>query len=169
MWKRRDCGEAAWRACPVRVLVPLLPRLPTIRRIQKTEMKKQIVQWAIALIPIPFFVALAMWGFPKYRVYTQTLRGEADFREAEINRKIEVEEAKAKEEALMLIASGEADRERIKAEATAAAIDLVGKALSEHPDYLRLHWINEIAGGEGERIYIPTEAGMPILEARPKK
>lgn len=107
----------------------------------------------------------AMYGLPKYRVYSQSMRGQADFKEAEINRQIEVEEAKAREEALMLIAQGEAERERIKAQATSEAINLVGEALSSHPDYLRLHWINEIAGGEGERIYIPTEAGMPILEA----
>lgn len=106
-----------------------------------------------------------MYGYPKYRVYSQSMRGQADFKEAEINRQIEVEEAKAREEALMLIAQGEADRERIKAEATAEAVELVGAALSSHPEYLRLHWINEVAGGDGERIYIPTEAGMPILEA----
>ena len=37
-----------------------------------------------------------MWGYPKYRVYSQTMRGTAAFKEAEINRQIIVEEARAK-------------------------------------------------------------------------
>ena len=106
-----------------------------------------------------------MWALPRYRVYSQTMRGQADFKEAEINRQIRVEEARAEEEALMLEANGEAEREVIKAEATAKAVQLVGAALESYPSYLRLHWINEVAGGDGDRIYIPTEAGMPILEA----
>lgn len=111
-------------------------------------------------------IGASMVGLPHYRVYVQMKRGEADFKEAEINRQIRVEEARAEEEALMLEASGEAERERIKADATAYAIMKTGEALTAHPEYLQLHWINEIAGGDGERIYIPTEAGLPILEAR---
>lgn len=110
-------------------------------------------------------IGSCMYYMPQYKVYTQTMRGQADFKEAEINRQIMVEEAKAEEESLMLVASGEAEREKIKAEASAIAIQLTGEALDKYPNYLRLHWINEIAGGKGERIYIPTEAGMPILEA----
>lgn len=119
----------------------------------------------MVMVVVITLVGTAMWGLPKYKVYSKTLRGEADFAEAEINRQIVVEEAKAEEEALMLIANGEAERETIKAQATAKAIELVGEQLNLYPNYLRLHWINEITGGSSERIYIPTEAGMPILEA----
>lgn len=106
-----------------------------------------------------------MWGYPRYTVYSQTMRGKADFKEAEINRQIVVEEARAQEEALAMRARGEAEREKIKADATAYAVDKIGTTLETNPAYLRWMWINEIAGGDGERIYIPTEAGVPILEA----
>jgi len=134
---------------------------------QKQEMKtKRIIKLSVLAIPFATITLITgMWAYPKYRVYSQTMRGQADFKEAEINRQIRVEEARAEEEALMLEANGEAKREEIKAEATAKAVALVGKALEENPAYLRLHWINEVAGSEGDRIYIPTEAGMPILEA----
>jgi hypothetical protein len=131
-----------------------------------TEVSAEFRKWITWIIVVTvIFTAGYLAGCPRYKVYSQSMRGQADFREAEINRRIEVEEARAREEALMLIASGEAEREQIKADATKYAIDTVGKALSDHPEYLRLHWVNEIAGGDGERIYIPTEAGMPILEA----
>jgi regulator of protease activity HflC (stomatin/prohibitin superfamily) len=110
-------------------------------------------------------IFLSMWGIPKYRIYAQTMRGTAAFKEAEIDRQILVEEARAQEEALAMRAQGEAARERIKADATSYAIEKLGATLESHPSYLRWMWINEVAGGEGDRIYIPTEAGMPILEA----
>lgn len=114
---------------------------------------------------LSLIVGGCMYGMPKYRVYSQSMRGQADFKEAEINRQILVEEARAKEESLMLIAQGEAEREKINAAATATAIKEVGEALQRYPNYITLHWVNEVAGSSGERIYIPTEAGMPILEA----
>lgn len=110
-------------------------------------------------------ITLTMYLYPKYKVYSQTMRGQADFKESEINKQILVEEARAQEEALQMRARGEAEREKIRADATAYAIEKIGVMLKENESYLRWMWINEIAGGEGERIYIPTEAGMPILEA----
>jgi hypothetical protein len=121
----------------------------------------------IILILVLFFgvILLAMWGLPKYKIYSQTMRGTAAFKEAEIDRQILVEEARAQEEALQMRARGEAEREKIKADATAYAIEKIGETLESKQAYLRWLWINEVAGGEGDRIYIPTEAGMPILEA----
>lgn len=131
-----------------------------------SDMKKVIAVAAISAFFLFGGVGGCMWGWPKYKVYSQSMRGQADFKEAEINRQILVEEARAQEEALQLRAQGEAQREKIKADATAYAIGRVGEALESHQSYLRWMWINEIAGGDGERIYIPTEAGIPILEAR---
>lgn len=133
--------------------------------------KQQIGKMKIALIILlAVFTVIGsitgcMYAYPKYRVYSQTMRGQADFKEAEVNRQITVEEARADEEALQMRAKGEAEREKIKADATTYATKKIGKELQSSPAYLRWLWINEVAGGEGERIYIPTEAGMPILEA----
>jgi hypothetical protein len=112
------------------------------------------------------FIALCMWGLPQYKVYSQTMRGTAAFKEAEIDRQILVEEARAQEEALTMKANGEAAREKIKAEATAVAIKQIGAELQSNPSYLQWLWVNEVAGGTGEKIYIPTEGMLPaFLEA----
>ncbi len=134
--------------------------------LQKT---KRARWWAFMWITITFMILFSIYAlmryYPQYRVYAQTLRGQADFAEAEINRQILVEEAKANEEALQLNANGEAQRERIRADATAYAGEKVGAMLEANPGYLRWLWINNVAGSKGERIYIATEAGLPILEA----
>lgn len=130
---------------------------------------RAILLWvALGLFVILLFgggITGCMIGIPKYKIYSQTMRGEADFREAEINRQVIVEEARAEEEALQMRARGEAEREKIRADATAYSIAKIGETLEDQQAYLRWMWINEIAGGDGDRIYIPTEAGMPILEA----
>lgn len=131
---------------------------------------KEVRKWVMGILLLTFVVTAAgLAGCPKYKVYSQTMRGQADFREAEINRQILVEEARAQEEALQMRARGEAEREKIKADATAYAVEKIGLTLEQNASYLRWMWINEIAGGDGERIYIPTEAGMPILEANSLK
>lgn len=119
----------------------------------------------ILITGVVLLIGCLFWAWPKYRIYSQTMRGEADFREATINRKILVEQARAEEEALAMRARGEAEREVIKAQATSEAVGKIGAALEQSPAYLRWMWITEVAGSDGERVYIPTEAGMPILEA----
>lgn len=101
-------------------------------------------------------IAGAMIGLPKYRVYSQTLRGEAALREAEWTKKILLEGATAQAEA-----------EIKRATATAEANQIIGDSLKGNDDYLRYLWIMGLKDDSGERIYIPTEAGLPILlEAR---
>ena len=111
------------------------------------------------------------------------LRGKAALKEAEWTKKILIEEAKAKEEAALMQAKarvtlaeaegkakiakakaeGAADVERAKAAAEANRI--IGESLKGNEEYLRYVWIKGLQDGKGERIYIPTEAGLPILEA----
>ena len=57
----------------------------------------------------------------------------------------------------------QADIERAKAAAEANRI--IGESLKDNEEYLRYIWIKGLQEGKGERIYIPTEAGLPILEA----
>lgn len=140
-----------------------------------------IVLIFLAILVIPLW----MWLYPKYRVYNQEMRGSADLKEVSINKKILVQDAIAIEEAaimqakaritlaevenksLKLRADGEAERELIRAKATAEAIKIIGSQLDGNEEYIRYLWIMNISSG-GERIYIPTEAGLPILEANPK-
>jgi len=127
---------------------------------------------SIALIMLTGTISLGMYGCPKYRIYSQTARGEADLREAEWSKKIQIEEARGKEESSTMIAQArvtqaraEGEAEIVRAEATARANAIIGQSLKDNEAYLRYLWIMGLKDGSGERIYIPTEAGMPILEA----
>ncbi len=113
-----------------------------------------------------------LWAWPKYRVYSEELAGEARLKEAEWSKQILIEEAKAQQQASLLQAQakvtlakaqGQAEVERAKA--TAEANRIIGESLKGNEAYLRYLWIEGLKDGKGERIYIPTEAGLPILEA----
>ncbi|RZF83206.1 hypothetical protein EXT46_07105 [Pseudoalteromonas sp. CO325X] len=52
-----------------------------------------------------------------------------------------------------------------RAKAAAQANKIIGESLKGNEEYLRYVWIKGLQDGSGERIYIPTEAGLPILEA----
>jgi len=130
-----------------------------------------------------FFIILAFWAWPKYNVYKQELNGRAALKEAEWSKQILIEEAKAREQAALMQAKakvtlaeaegkakivrakaeGQADIERAKA--AAEANQIIGESLKNNEEYLRYIWIKGLQDGKGERIYIPTEAGLPILEA----
>lgn len=130
-----------------------------------------------------FALLLIMLLWPKYRVYSQTLAGQAKLEEAKWSTKIVIEEARAQEQASLLQAQarvtlakaqGQAELEQAKAKgmaeverakATADANQIIGASLKGNEEYLRYLWILGIKDGTGERIYIPTEAGLPILEA----
>jgi regulator of protease activity HflC (stomatin/prohibitin superfamily) len=112
-------------------------------------------------------VAGGLYGCPKYGVWQQGLRGEAELKRAEQNRKVKVYEAQAKLESAKLEAQAEVERARGVAEANS----IVSDSLKGHEEYLRYLWIDKVAGHAArEIIYVPTEAGLPILEAgrRPK-
>ncbi len=102
-----------------------------------------------------------MFGYPKYRVWQQGLEGEAELKRAEQNRKIAVQEAEAKKEA----AKSLADAEVIRAEGVAKANEIIGGSLKGNEEYLRYLWIDNLEKNQNAVIYVPTEAGLPILEA----
>jgi regulator of protease activity HflC (stomatin/prohibitin superfamily) len=105
-----------------------------------------------------------MYGCPKYNVWQQGLEGQAELARAEQNRQIRINEAKAKKEA----AAFEADAEIERARGIAEANKIIGDSLKDNEGYLRWLFIDMLreTGGDGrETIYIPTEAGMPIMEA----
>ena len=92
--------------------------------------------------------------------------------EAESSKKAMIEEAKAENEASILrastlvnIAEAEALAEVARAKGVAEANSIIGQSLKDNESYLRYLWITGLHDGNGERIYIATEAGMPILEA----
>ncbi len=106
-------------------------------------------------------IALAMYGLPQYRVYSQELAGKAQLREADWNRQIQIREAEAARESAKLLAEAEVERARGVAEANL----IIGDSLKDNEAYLRYLFIQSLHSSDSDVIYIPTEAGLPILEA----
>ncbi len=110
-------------------------------------------------------VAGALWALPTYNVYRKQMAGRAAYEEAVQNRRIRVLEAQAALDAARLTAQAEVERAR----GTNEANRIMAESLGGPENYLRWAYIDmlrETADQQDRQIiYIPTEAGMPILEA----
>jgi len=122
--------------------------------------------WMIGL-----FVALAvllltivlMIGIPPYTVWQQEMRGKAALAEAEQNRKIVIEEAKARLEAEELNAQAEVARARGMAE----AMEIENGQLTEtYNQYLFIRSLEELAkhGDLPQIIYLPSNGMLPVMD-----
>jgi hypothetical protein len=107
----------------------------------------------------------ACYYHPQYEVYEQEMAGKAKLAEAESSRRITVLEAQAKLDSAAKLAEVEVARARGVAEAN----KIIGDSLKGNEDYLRYLWIEGLKDNKGETIYVPTEAGLPILEATRRK
>ncbi len=113
------------------------------------------------LVVVVGISCLFMWGCPHYHVWEQGLKGEAELRRAEQNRKIVVQEAEAKMESAKLLANAEIERSKGVAESNR----IIGDGLKGHSEYLMYLWIQSLGDKDNHVIYVPTEANLPILEA----
>lgn len=120
-----------------------------------TELKGVIA--VILIIAVPLLVIFL--GYPIYRVWSQEQRGKADLAEAQWNRQIAIEEAQANLESEKLNAQAEIER----AKGAAEAIRIEGGSLTNN--YIKYLWVRQLNTGDKQLIYVPTEAGLPILEA----
>lgn len=102
-----------------------------------------------------------LYGCPQYSVYEQRLTGEAELARAEYSRRTSVVEAQAKLDSAKLLNQAEVAR----ADGLALATDRVSKSFGNTDAYLRYLWIQSIEHDKATVIYVPTEAGLPILEA----
>lgn len=113
----------------------------------------------LTIMGISLFFSL-FWIWPKYRVWQREMSGKAELAEAEWNRQIKIKEAQSNLEAEKLNAQAEVER----AKGAAEAIKIEGGTLTE--DYIRYLWVRQQTNlNDKTVIYIPTEAGLPILEA----
>ena len=123
--------------------------------------KRLYAQWiTIGIISLAIIVMGLMIGLPVYNVWSSRKSGEAEMAKAEQNRRIQIEEAKANLEAQRL--NSEAEVERAKGMARAIEIEN-GKLTDKYIQYL---WVRNMENNINEKIYIPTEANLPLLEAR---
>ncbi len=117
-------------------------------------------------------IGILFWFFPVYGVWTArksgeaekanaTLAGEAMLTKATFKEKIAVAEASARFKA----AEENKKAEIVEAEAVAESIKIIGESLSRNESYLRWQWVKRLDDTKNKVIYIPTEAGLPILEA----
>lgn len=116
----------------------------------------------ILILIISMFSCFALYA--KYNLWASSLNGEAQLKEAEWNRQIVVREAQAKKDAAKMLAEAEVER----AKGVAQANKIIGDSLRGNEDYLRYLWIDSLQQTKDQIIYVPTEAGLPILEARRK-
>ena len=124
------------------------------------SVKNIIICVIIGLFVITGGIGSCMYIRPKYRVWSQEMEGKAEFAKAEQNRRIKIEEAKANLEAEKLNAQAEVERVKGAAE----AIKIENGSIT--PTYIQYLWVRQQnANSENKIIYIPTEAGLPILEA----
>lgn len=117
----------------------------------------------IGIIIVSFIIliiGLCMWIFPQYGVWSKQLNGEAELKEAEYSKQIQIEEAKANLEAEKLNAQSEIER----AKGMAEAMEIENGKLTD--TYIKYLWVRSMTGNQANTIYIPTEAGLPILEAK---
>jgi regulator of protease activity HflC (stomatin/prohibitin superfamily) len=127
------------------------------------DFSKAIVRYVAATATvIAGIVVLWMWGHPQYNVYKQRLEGQALLAHAQSAKEVAVAEAKAKMESAELLANAEV----IRAEGVAKANKIIGDSLKDNESYLRYLWIQNLEHtGNEQIIYVPTEAGLPLLES----
>lgn len=126
------------------------------------EMALSVIFWVV-LIGVVLGGGIGGYMFikPRYSVWSAQMQGEAEYAQAEQNRRISVLEAEAKLEAAKSLAAAEVERAKGVAQANA----IIGESLRNNESYLRWLWIENLDKGGNSVIYVPTEAGLPILEA----
>lgn len=123
--------------------------------------------WSLAL-GILFLLIVVVGGglgscaaYNSVRVWNAETAGEAELAQARQNRQIATLEAEAKLESAKLLARAEVER----AKGVAEANRIVADGLGGPEGYLRYLYIEHLAQSQGQIIYVPTEGGLPILEA----
>lgn len=98
-------------------------------------------------------------GCPQYKVYSREKAGQAMLAEARNSKLVQLEEARANLESEKLNALAEIERAR----GAARAIEIESGRLT--PEYIQYLWVRSNRFDRATTIYVPTEAGLPILEA----
>lgn len=118
--------------------------------------RKAVVVIVSGVLSAGVVIMLLMLGLPQYSVYKQRLYGEAELAHAHASRQVLVQQALA---------------EKDSAQLRADAIKIVGQAAKDFPEYRQQEFIGAFAdalkaGKISQIMYVPTEANIPITEAR---
>ena len=125
----------------------------------------KLIHVIVAIVLLLLFFGARMAIIPQYLVYKQEMRGRAAFAEAEQNRLILVEEAKARLEAEKLNAQSEI--ERAKGMAQAMEIEN-GQLTAEYNQYLFIRTLEDMAkqGDLPQIIYVPANGLLPVMDLK---
>lgn len=120
----------------------------------------------ILIISAPLFLSGCGVWYAEWQaeVRLAELRGQgaAELAQSESSKKIQIEDAKGKLESAKLLAQAEVER----AKGVAEANRIVGDSLKGNEAYLKYLYIDGLKDKDNvTTIYVPTEAGLPILEA----
>lgn len=112
--------------------------------------------WRTLIVFCVVVILSLMWLIPHYTVWSAGMKGQAILAEAEFSKKAQIEQARAEKESALL---------------RAEAIQIVGKASKDFPEYRHQEFIGAFAealkeGNIDQIIYVPTEANIPIIEAK---
>lgn len=133
-------------------------------------MKKKVPILAIVIAGISAVavIMIMMFGLPIYNVWQQEMAGKAEMAKAEQNRKILIEEAKARLEAEKLNAQAEIERARGMAEAMKIEN---GTLNSVYNQYLFIRTLEKLAdkGNLPQIIYMPSEGLVPVMDVSKKE
>lgn len=121
----------------------------------------KVIAATMVVLVVGLLLVGVLVGLPQYNVWRRERAGEAELAEATFSRKIAVEEAQAALDAAELLSKAEVERARGAAE----AVGILGGSLQGQDEYLVYLWIQSLHDTHGEVFYVPTEAGLPILEA----
>lgn len=122
----------------------------------------------IVFMGIAILVIVLMFGLPLYNVWQQEMAGKAEMAKAEQNRKILIEEAKARLEAEKLNAQAEVERARGMAEAMKLEN---GTLNTTYNQYLFIRTLEKLAdkGDLPQIIYMPSEGLVPVMDVSKSK
>lgn len=128
-------------------------------------MSSEITWGTLGAITFVCLIGGSLYGCPQYTVYQQGQAGQAELAKADFSERIAVRTAQANLDSAKL----QAQTDVIRAQGVANANKILADSLGGPEGYLRWKYIEmlETTADSVSRqvIYIPTEAGLPILES----
>jgi hypothetical protein len=119
-----------------------------------------VVAGVVALIAV-IVVTVFIWKLvtPKMNLYRSNTEKQSVIKEQEAKSEAEVFAAQKR----VIAAEAEAEARIIEAESIAQSQQIISETLT--PEYLRWRFYEVLSTTDGQIIYVPTEAGLPITEA----
>lgn len=124
------------------------------------EMSRVVAKWLLGAITVIVLLVLLSKGLsPQLNLYRANTEKQAVIAE----QKAQSEAAEYAARSAVIQAEAQSEAEVIRAQGLATAQEIIAETLTE--GYLRYLYIQQLDGSESQVIYVPTEAGLPILEA----